>query len=605
MGRYLKQNSSNERPTHIIAVDVESFIHNINDKEKIHTFRLGTYWYLRRNNDNFSMTPGEFFKINEFYSKLDDILLSHRTVYIIGHNMRYDYGILDMDNFLDSREYVIDKFVIEQVFIVSAKGKNNSRIIFIDTKNWFSTSLKRLGKAFGLDKGEIKDFENVTDEELLPYCYNDSKIVAEVVIKFIDFINKHDLGNFSITSASQAFNAYRHRFMREKTIVIHGKSDYYDLEQQTYRGGRTDIFKQGVYYNIYKLDINSMYPFVMRNNDYPIAPLSRRILIKGNIKDLKEYVKKYFVIADCDICLTEPSIAIKRNKLVFPIGNIKNAYLTNPELEYLLSNNSIKTINRYLLYKKENIFSEYVDYFYNIKQNSTGPMKELSKLFLNSLYGKFGQRALGGISEYDNYISRSFFELVDDNGCYFEHETGNKIMKIGDKIYSVSPKLKKPSYNSSPIISSAVTAYARMYLFKLFKICGFENLYYCDTDSIFTNRLGYEKLKNCGYVDNNKLGLLKVEDIGDVCIRGPKDYDWYSYQDRSYKRTIKGIPNNAIQIDDNEYVYDQWVTGLTRYRQPKKKGIMIKEIKKELSRDYDKGIINTDGSVSPLNFNDF
>ena len=36
------------------------------------------------------------------------------------------------------------------------------------------------------------------------------------------------------------------------------------------------------------------------------------------------------------------------------------------------------------------IFDEYIDYWYNIKNNSKDGVRELAKLMLNNLYGKFG-----------------------------------------------------------------------------------------------------------------------------------------------------------------------------------------------------------------------
>lgn len=41
-------------------------------------------------------------------------------------------------------------------------------------------------------------------------------------------------------------------------------------------------------------------------------------------------------------------------------------------------------------YEKGIIFKEYIDYFYNVKMNSSGVDRVISKLMLNSLYGKFG-----------------------------------------------------------------------------------------------------------------------------------------------------------------------------------------------------------------------
>ena len=273
MGHYLKPNECNEIPTHIIAFDTEAFV-----ESDVHKFRLGSAVYLHRRGNNWDKTVFTYKTLDEFYKFIDDHLFDRSITYLIAHNMKYDYRLTDMDEYLVSREFNIDELVISEQFIVSATRKNNQRISFIDTMNWFPhISLKILGHAFGLEKMEIpdNDFKTVTDDILIPYCINDSEIVALVTIGFINFIQEHNLGNFSLTIAGQAFNAFRHRFMNNKSVLVHGNQEIYTLEMDSYRGGRSDIFKQGTFLNIIKLDINSMYPYVMRENKYPSIVLSQ------------------------------------------------------------------------------------------------------------------------------------------------------------------------------------------------------------------------------------------------------------------------------------------------------------------------------------------
>jgi hypothetical protein len=515
---YLKQNASNELPSRVICVDTETTITQGENGEK-HTLRLGASYYLKRRGTDWEESLFTFKSKEEFWGYLDNLLLKRTTLYIVGHNMAYDYAILDLDNWLSTREFTIDQFVINQAFIISAH-KDKTSIKIIDTMNWFKAPLKKLGEVFGLEKGEVHDFKNVSDEELLPYCMNDANIVKTVFIQYIDFLKKHDLGNFAVTAAGQSFNAYRHRFMRERSILIHGNEKIYRLEQASYRGGRTDIFKQGEYHDIIKLDINSMYPYVMATHKYPIRPLSKEPITGLTVDDIKAALAEgKFVVADLDIIIHEPFLAVKRTKLLFPVGGISNAYMTSPEIEYLLSSpdvGEIVRVNSAMVYEQEQIFSSYVDYFYQLKSESKTPvMRELSKLFLNSLYGKFGQRQNGDIS-LDTSPENDIISQENNIGSWFviEGEEKHKIMRIGDKFYRVEPQLPTPGKQSSPIISSAVTSYARIYLWHLMKCCGVENVYYCDTDSIFTNRQGYERLEALGYIDNKRLGKLKVEGLG-------------------------------------------------------------------------------------------
>ena len=603
---YLKRNAENELPSRVLCFDTETRI-SPTDQGEVHTLRLGCYHYIKRRGDQWEESSGSFRTKEEFWGLLDSLVMKGTCLYLIGHNTSYDYAILDLDHYLSSREFEIDMFVINAAFIIKAH-RDKASIKIIDTMNWFKAPLRRLGEVFGVSKGEIPDFNAASDQDLLPYCMQDSNIVKTVFINYIDFISDNNLGNFAITAAGQAFNSYRHRFMPNKSILIHGNTDIYPLEQATYRGGRTDIFKQGEFHNIVKLDINSMYPFVMSAYPYPTKPHSRTPITGLSVQDIQQGLNAHkFVIGDFDIILKEPFLALKRNKLIFPVGRVKNAYLTSPEIEYLLKGaGQIVNVNSAMFYDQEFIFSSYVDYFYNLKSTAKTPiMKELSKLFLNSLYGKFGQRENGDICL---DLSPENEVICQDNkiGSFFVKAGADqyKIMKIGDKFYKIQPPLKTPGAQSSPVISSAVTSYARLYLWDLIKKCGVENVFYCDTDSIFTNKTGYERMENLGFINNKQLGKLKVEGIGSCVLRGPKDYDWIDDTTGKLKRTIKGIPANSIEQPDGGYSFKQWETGVNRYRLMSSAEVQIRDSVKYLSRKYDKGIIDNAGNVHPLLLNE-
>jgi hypothetical protein len=592
-----------------LCFDTEAFIEEEVDEKgqeigQKHRLGMGTGIYLHRENGRGWNEKSYVFKsVSEFWSLLDSLMVCGTSLYIIAHNTAYDYGLADLDGYIDSRDMVIGKFVIGSSFIVEAGSPEFKwSIKVIDTLNWFKQPLAKMAKFFGLEKGEIENFQIASDEELLPYCMNDTRIVAETVKYYIDFLDKHDLGNFAPTAAGQAFNAYRHRFMKND-IMIHMNQKLYELEQGSYRGGRTDIFKQGEFDDIVKVDINSMYPYIMRNELFPIRPISMAPVKGITVKELQDELYRNFIVGKFMIEINEPAIAIKRDKLIFPVGKF-SAYLTTPELSLVMEHGKILECQEVAIYEQDYIFRDYVDYFYDLKTNASDTsIRELSKLFLNSLYGKFGQRQLGGISEVKDEILLEEIKIAQQyssqgQGNIIYHD-GYKLMKIGEKLYRIDSPKHLPSNNSSPIISSAVTAYSRCYLWNLIKVAGLAHVYYCDTDSIFLDRQGYEALDNAGFIDPKELGKLKIEGIGSCILRGPKDYDWFENGSREQmKRTIKGVPKTAIDLGNGQFEYLQWETGIRRYKQNTPGEIHLSKTSKLMSRQYDKGEI-LNGSVMP------
>lgn len=102
------------------------------------------------------------------------------------------------------------------------------------------------------------------------------------------------------------------------------------------------------------------------------------------------------------------------------------------------------------------LFDDYIDHYKHIKENSTGAVRELAKLFLNNLYGKFAAN------------TDSSFKVLEKG------EFGNLIARI-------EPENKKaPGYIP---IGSAVTSYARCFTIRAAQK-NYDRFIYADTDSL-------------------------------------------------------------------------------------------------------------------------
>src|SRR5882762_1506344 len=168
-----------------------------------------------------------------------------------------------------------------------------------------------------------------------------------------------------------------------------------------------------------------------------------------------------------------------------------------------------KIINGYL-FEKANIFKIYIDILYEIKENSNrnDPMYLISKLLLNSLYGKFGMDY-----RFDEHVIISedeLIKLVEKDYLISEVinlDNNKSFVSLSKDIESDESKLYDDSnYNISIGIASAITALSRVFMTQ-FKNNEDYNLYYTDTDSIYIDK----KLKK-KYVGKD-LGQLKLENI--------------------------------------------------------------------------------------------
>jgi hypothetical protein len=214
------------------------------------------------------------------------------------------------------------------------------------------------------------------------------------------------------------------------------------------------------------------------------------------------------------------------------------------------------------------------------------------KLFLNSLYGKFGQR-----SESWERVGDAPADQVQVLTVQEPDGTLNTYKIFGGSIFQRVDEAE--SFNSFCAIATHVTSYARMLLAGFMDIAGRSELYYCDTDSLFTTKLGHDRLEAAGKLHNKELGKLKLEETGtSMEIHAPKDYRFNTTV------KIKGVKKDAVQLPSDP-------DGLLKFeglQWPRLNGMLHKgqlkqyqnaRIVKKLARAYNGGLITTSGTVQP------
>jgi len=131
-----------------------------------------------------------------------------------------------------------------------------------------------------------------------------------------------------------------------------------------------------------------------------------------------------------------------------------------------------------------------------------------------------------------------------------------------------------------------------MYLYELMKKAGIDNVFYVDTDSLFVNRRGYDNLS--GDIVKGVLGKLNIEDTATtLLLYGAKDYH--------FGDTIKhkGVPHKSTLISDNTFQYQQFIGAKTWGNNGFTTGVEIyTKVKRRMSQ-YDKGVVDLLGFVTP------
>ena len=353
-------------------------------------------------------------------------------------------------------------YSVEVIFY--RKGKKINKVTFQDSLKLVPLSVDAIGKSFKLPIQKLKiDYDShnglppgtpLTQEEE-EYIKHDVQIVAHAIDYF------HSQGLDRMTIGSCALEEYKKLVQKRNFKRWFPTPKYHEDVKQSYRGGFTYLnpkFAGKTIGNGIVLDVNSLYPSVMYGCDGEVLPFGTPIFFKGQYEE-DEIYPLYTQMFRCQFELKKgkiPTIQIKHS--MFYSGN---EYLTSSkdkdgiDNEVVLCLNSVDLklfLEQYHVYnleyisgwkfkasKGKGLFGDYIDKWsenkIRAKEEGNHGLYLISKLFLNSLYGKFGT---------DNKVRSKIPYLGEDDVVHY---------------YDSDPKEKDGIYVA---MASFITSYARL-----------------------------------------------------------------------------------------------------------------------------------------------
>ena len=590
---FIKANHTTTTATHCIFYDTETKPLELSPGVEQAVLNFGWAAYIRKRGSSDWAEPEwkRFETEGSFWQWVKRKAKKGRKIYVFAHNQAFDMTVVKAITTLTKSGWRLKKAIIEGPPTIINFYKDSRTISFLCTLNYFRMPLKTLGDHIGKGKfimPELSDNEKAWDT----YCRQDVTIIMEAVTHWMQCIEDWDIGNFQSTLASQAFSAFRHRFMRH-AIYIDDNEKALELARKSYYGGRVECFRLGEFNKrLHLLDINSQYPFVLHCNQYPIRLLT--VLSHPSLSEVNRLLRNYALVGQISLQTIRPSFPFRREeRLIYPVG-VYSTYLSTPELSLALKHKSIVSIKTLAVYEKAPIFTDYVDYFYAKRREYIDSGDDvrafMCKILLNSLYGKFGQS--GKVFDLFEYVSADKV-LSWTNIDAHTHEITN-FRQFGRLVQKQNQEVE--SSNSHPAIAAHVTAYARILLNDLAAIAGKKNVYYCDTDSLLVTDKGLKNLQSM--INPSKLGMLKHEGTFNYAdIRGVKDY---TLDDRV---RIKGVRKNAVKLSRSSFEQDTFIGFKGMIRRGNLDQMIIRKTVKNLTRKYSKGTVKADGWIEPFILN--
>lgn len=368
-----------------------------------------------------------------------------------------------------------------QYYQITYHPRSQVTYYFQDSLKLLPFKVEQIAKDFGLPILKLNiDYDDYTvNEKTVEYIKHDVEIVAMALSQI------KQLGMLKMTTASCAYELYSktNPFMYDYFPAL--DVEFLEEYRAAYRGGRSQVnplYKDKVIYNVNRYDINSMYPHIMRNLPLPIGKP-----IKQDSIGLREF-ELYKV--DIMFKLKEGHLpTLLKKNVVFGDGSyytetegLERIYLSNIDYELLVRHYDIEIIHFVEIWgfkTMSGLFTNYIDYWYKIKQEHKGAWRIVAKLMLNSLYGKFGSRCLG----------KSKIPFLNEDG-------------VLSHLFSEEQPMKRYYLP----VAIAIVSYAHKLIDDAIRDTGTGNFVYCDTDSVHT--LG---TLSDNMVDQVELGKFKLE----------------------------------------------------------------------------------------------
>ena len=478
----------------------------------------------------FCANPHENFKVWFHNLKFDSAFILY---YLTTHNFTWiDDSKKKADNTFTTLIGDMGQFYSITIYFQVKGHKTNKVEIYDSLKIFPNFSVERVAEGFNLPIRKLEiDYKKYRpvgyelEEAEIDYIRNDVEIMARALKEMFS------RGLTKMTIASDAIKVFKDDFQgfRRKFPMLPAEVDK-DI-RKSYRGGFTyvnDIWREKEVGSGIVLDINSLYPSCM-SSPYEL-PYSQPQMFEGKYEHDPEY-PLYIQAFTCSFDIKPgkiPSVQIKNTMSFIPNEYVKTSkgekielYLTKPDFELFKEQynyHNIKYLGGWKFKSAIGLFDNYINYWteQKIKAGKEGnaPLRQISKLLLNSLYGKFGVSG----------TTRQKIPVLDHDGII---RFINSEEETRDTLYVA--------------VASFITAYGRNKTIRTSQMIkdytlnkyGEDRYYYSDTDSIHCtlSDQDLEDLKDIIHIDDFKLGYWAKE----------ADFDRAIYiRQKCYVEEIKG-----------------------------------------------------------------
>lgn len=448
-----------------------------------------------------------YLKIVRRYKR--DKIMKKRVTRVYAHNgANFDW--LTLIDWLHNNHMLEDlKVVMSSSIAIGMRVKISALDATIDLRDsmrLLPAGLDALTKQFGanhlkLDTADYKSdmlrFKTERPTEFWAYLQHDVLGLQEVLYKFWVMIVELEgnIGDLPMTLPALSLRLFRLHL--KQPIITPWNKAVKEFTRRAYRGGRVECYRPGDYEHVTAFDVNSMYPYVMR--DFPVPSSYRGAWTTDYQPDrLGIYEIKF----NQKVTWMPPILYDEaKNDLSYSGQTV----CTSVDIETFRPYGTFEVIRGYFFAETAYLFTDFVNRYYGLRRQAqeegNHALAYTCKILLNSLYGKFGQRPES------TKIVLATPEIISN--------TEHKVIAQPGSDYALLVEDAAVEHEFVAV-AAFITAYARRVLYQYIEQAP-DAYIYCDTDSIHTTKPEI-------YPTGTGLGELKIEYAGPASYVGRKLY---------------------------------------------------------------------------------
>lgn len=635
--KYLKRNHGTHIPHEWIVLQTEACEIDIKGKkrEKLQRLDMGVAHALRlKGNVWRAWNCLEFTDTLPFWPWLYARIRRNCSLWLIGHGIAKSFTLVNGWNEIQRRvlrltkpakdsisqpKAELEEYELQDGWLVDGDPPTILQLYhdfgvihIVDIRNYSNASVAEFAQELGTQAPE-RPGDKRNGEPWFTYLGKQCQIISDWLLDWLLYWRDNDLGQWRHTIASLAMAAYRHRFMDAK-LLIHTCEFALEKEREALAGGEIRNYFCGSIHplkgksadkdpprvtqhtlygktRVHVLDVNSLYPYVMKNEWMPAELCAWKR--PGDIDDYAAWSKELLLIGRVMVqSYDEPYPFLGDGQRYWACGTFWTT-LCGPELARAVQMNHIVKWDGLCAYLKRKCFWKYVDHFHRERLLAVAGKRKLRatqcKLLMNSLAGKFGQR-------HQRWDFVDFKDPPVHWGTFPVKNADSQRMKIYRAIagYVQEQQVTTEGLDSMPAIEAFVNAHGREHMRTLRKTALERNVFYQSTDTLHVSDEGRALLQPHVETYAGELGKLREEGTYQSAIyRGPHDYTLDGHH------VVAGLQFDA-EFDERGR-YSQWQEQTLKTILTHEPGgfLRVVQVVHQLGNFHPHGILHEDGEVTP------